>query len=200
MSSSDRKIGRNDPCLCGSGKKYKKCCLLSASEGAVEISSQKLKERVQKRHQERGEESALAFRNFTNARKMSEIIIEFAEPLLQEADSFESRKTALSMAIFAWNLSMMPDYQTRIDELCGAKSDRKAKRKEAPFDFELLGAMSLLVRRKQELYSDVRRLVVDYDVVDTGEGRLHLNVVSSILPDDSEIENFEKEFHGEDLK
>ncbi len=23
---SDKKIGRNDPCLCGSGKKYKKCC------------------------------------------------------------------------------------------------------------------------------------------------------------------------------
>jgi preprotein translocase subunit SecA len=22
----DRKIGRNDPCICGSGKKYKKCC------------------------------------------------------------------------------------------------------------------------------------------------------------------------------
>jgi hypothetical protein len=21
------KIGRNDPCLCGSGQKYKKCCL-----------------------------------------------------------------------------------------------------------------------------------------------------------------------------
>ena len=24
---ADTKIGRNDPCLCGSGKKYKKCCL-----------------------------------------------------------------------------------------------------------------------------------------------------------------------------
>ena len=24
--SSVRKIGRNDPCPCGSGKKYKKCC------------------------------------------------------------------------------------------------------------------------------------------------------------------------------
>ena len=22
-----RKVGRNDPCICGSGKKYKKCCL-----------------------------------------------------------------------------------------------------------------------------------------------------------------------------
>jgi preprotein translocase subunit SecA len=25
-SSRSRKIGRNDPCPCGSGKKYKKCC------------------------------------------------------------------------------------------------------------------------------------------------------------------------------
>jgi hypothetical protein len=25
-----RKIGRNDPCPCGSGKKFKKCCLTSA--------------------------------------------------------------------------------------------------------------------------------------------------------------------------
>ncbi|WP_235988914.1 SEC-C metal-binding domain-containing protein [Aquibacillus kalidii] len=23
---NERKIGRNDPCFCGSGKKYKKCC------------------------------------------------------------------------------------------------------------------------------------------------------------------------------
>jgi len=28
-SARTRKIGRNDPCLCGSGKKFKKCCLLS---------------------------------------------------------------------------------------------------------------------------------------------------------------------------
>lgn len=27
------KIGRNDPCFCGSGKKYKKCCLAQESEG-----------------------------------------------------------------------------------------------------------------------------------------------------------------------
>ncbi|MBT8419408.1 MAG: SEC-C domain-containing protein, partial [Gammaproteobacteria bacterium] len=26
-SSSRNKIGRNEPCPCGSGKKYKKCCL-----------------------------------------------------------------------------------------------------------------------------------------------------------------------------
>jgi uncharacterized protein YecA (UPF0149 family) len=27
------RAGRNDPCPCGSGKKYKKCCLRSASDG-----------------------------------------------------------------------------------------------------------------------------------------------------------------------
>jgi len=25
--TAENKIGRNDPCYCGSGKKYKKCCL-----------------------------------------------------------------------------------------------------------------------------------------------------------------------------
>lgn len=26
---TDKKMGRNEPCFCGSGKKFKKCCLLS---------------------------------------------------------------------------------------------------------------------------------------------------------------------------
>ena len=26
MPVKSEKIGRNDPCICGSGKKYKKCC------------------------------------------------------------------------------------------------------------------------------------------------------------------------------
>jgi uncharacterized protein YecA (UPF0149 family) len=25
-TAKSKKIGRNDPCYCGSGKKYKKCC------------------------------------------------------------------------------------------------------------------------------------------------------------------------------
>jgi hypothetical protein len=30
------KVGRNDPCYCGSGKKYKKCCLLKDEEKNLE--------------------------------------------------------------------------------------------------------------------------------------------------------------------
>ena len=29
----EMKIGRNDPCPCGSGKKFKRCCLHSQKEG-----------------------------------------------------------------------------------------------------------------------------------------------------------------------
>lgn len=29
------KVGRNDPCPCGSGKKYKNCCLLKESQGTT---------------------------------------------------------------------------------------------------------------------------------------------------------------------
>ena len=28
VNRASRKIGRNDPCPCGSGKKYKNCCML----------------------------------------------------------------------------------------------------------------------------------------------------------------------------
>jgi uncharacterized protein YecA (UPF0149 family) len=30
MNDTHHKIGRNDPCPCGSGKKYKHCCLKTA--------------------------------------------------------------------------------------------------------------------------------------------------------------------------
>jgi len=32
------KISRNDPCPCGSGKKYKKCCLNNFSQGIIKLS------------------------------------------------------------------------------------------------------------------------------------------------------------------
>ncbi|MDP3993867.1 MAG: SEC-C metal-binding domain-containing protein, partial [bacterium] len=32
QNTGEQKIGRNDPCPCGSGKKYKKCGLLNTQE------------------------------------------------------------------------------------------------------------------------------------------------------------------------
>jgi ABC-type uncharacterized transport system YnjBCD substrate-binding protein len=42
---NSNKVGRNDPCPCGSGKKFKKCCLISqrldeSSSGLPQIDAQ----------------------------------------------------------------------------------------------------------------------------------------------------------------
>lgn len=47
--------GRNDRSPCGSGLKFKKCCLPNESNGIIEVSVQKLKERVMQRSKEHGE-------------------------------------------------------------------------------------------------------------------------------------------------
>ncbi|GAG14309.1 unnamed protein product, partial [marine sediment metagenome] len=38
------KIGRNDPCPCGSGKKYKKCC--GATTSAVSVAGRKTRDYI----------------------------------------------------------------------------------------------------------------------------------------------------------
>ena len=35
--SNDKTIGRNDPCPCGSGKKFKKCCMPSEGGSAEPV-------------------------------------------------------------------------------------------------------------------------------------------------------------------
>lgn len=41
---SGRKVGRNDPCHCGSGKKYKKCCLEGDTRRAAEERDRSVRE------------------------------------------------------------------------------------------------------------------------------------------------------------
>lgn len=38
----DQKIGRNDPCPCGSGKKYKQCCMLNTIPSKPPATKRKL--------------------------------------------------------------------------------------------------------------------------------------------------------------
>ena len=54
-SSKPKKIGRNDPCSCGSGKKYKKCCLDKDSpdlESQIVAYEKSILRRYPKEHQE----------------------------------------------------------------------------------------------------------------------------------------------------
>ena len=61
-------VGRNDPCPCGSGKKYKKCCLLKEQNTVSEnnLKSQNLKN-IQKEN--KNNEQEFHFNALNNLRK-----------------------------------------------------------------------------------------------------------------------------------
>ncbi len=173
-------IGRNDKCPCGSGQKYKKCCLLNGAEGIIEASVQKLEKRSMQRTSEYGKSKSLYVRDLKSVRKMSEIILEFAGPIMESAETFEMQRSAISVAMIAWNMSLMDDFTSSMENL----SEKMKMPMDKQFASEMASTIRFLIQRKLEFYSDIRRMVMDYDVVDTGKG-LHLNVVSTVLNDDA---------------
>lgn len=87
------KVGRNDPCPCGSGKKYKKCCIDKATDPRVVRA---------------GEGDADAFASF-------------AEPLIEATDgSREQIEQAVRVAQALWNVGLLPsetDREAVLDDL-----------------------------------------------------------------------------------
>lgn len=111
----------------------------------------------------------------SNPQKMSEIIIDYAEPLLAIAATDKDQEKAVIMAITFWNLAILKENerQDMIDSLI-------TKLMQAGDPADLNQTMEYFIERKQLLYPDVNRMVLDYDCVHTSD-RLHLNVVSSSL-------------------
>ncbi|MCL2777504.1 MAG: SEC-C metal-binding domain-containing protein [Polyangiaceae bacterium] len=89
-SSERAKVGRNAPCPCGSGKKYKKCCI-----DVVEA----------KEFDESEFAGVGGVRDFAD----------FAAPLLESANkkSHKEVETATTFAAACWNFALMRDEQER---------------------------------------------------------------------------------------
>ena len=104
-----QKLGRNDPCPCGSGQKYKRCCLTSDAEVNAEM----------RRARARG---AGPYESVGPARQM----VEFAQPLLDGAgDSPEIMQRAMDLGVIFWNLAILPGSDRRkfLDERLSSMSE-----------------------------------------------------------------------------
>jgi hypothetical protein len=103
--STQNKLGRNSICQCGSGKKYKKCCMndetiLNNSKTLIQTSMGAIKQR-------NPEHAALFFDSEEmGVIKMSEVILEYADELLELATTDKGKENALLFAITAWNISL----------------------------------------------------------------------------------------------
>jgi hypothetical protein len=103
---------------------------------------------------------------------MSEIIIDFAEPLLKHAKSFEEQRKALETSILLWNISMLPkeqqvEYTLKLGtDLCGEPS---------PTNTELYRLLAFMLARRHSSFSGIPRIIQDFEVVEQ-PGGFHLNV------------------------
>jgi len=106
--------------------------------------------------------------------KMSDVIHEFAEPLLESAKTFKEKKGAISIAILAWNMTLLPE-KDRADSMEKLMRYMDSSGTDPESDAENREIMDYLIARKYELFPDITRAIMDYDMVDTPDG-LHLNV------------------------
>jgi hypothetical protein len=112
-----RKIGRNQLCPCGSGKKYKKCCI-DAREGSPEPrvitgdgDSFLVSEGVSAEQFEMAREY---FAEKDAGRGPGKQMVDFAQPLIDETDgSTDALSHVLNLSTFFWNIAVLPDNERR---------------------------------------------------------------------------------------
>ncbi|WP_319575503.1 SEC-C metal-binding domain-containing protein [uncultured Desulfobacter sp.] len=145
------KIGRNDPCLCGSGKKYKKCCHHQKFD--FEISD-----------------------NNVPPVKISEAILKISEPLRRNFPKRERISVIISMAILAWNMSLTSedareDMENKIVEMMPKEIDAIGLA-------SIVEQIDILIQRKVEYYNNVKFLIKGHNLYFNDDDQVTLDISS----------------------
>jgi hypothetical protein len=136
------------------------------AKNAIEASRNKLINRVRQQENLDPEDRAL----IGPSEKMSEYIIDFGHPMLEDANTFEDQAKAILVAVLAWNAALLPDVQ-RVAYVAEMK-------KMFSFPDTIDEILAFLIARKSAFYSEINRMVIDYDCIETPDG-LHLNVIAN---------------------
>lgn len=107
-----------------------------------------------------------------NGNKLSEVIIDFAAPLLEKCLSFKDQRKMLSFSILVWNMCVVP--QIEADKLKEILHEKICKGDHQAIK-EMDEIMGYLIARKKRLYDDDKRFIVSYNIAHTKKG-FHLEV------------------------
>jgi hypothetical protein len=114
--------------------------------------------------------------------KMSEVLEAFVEPYLYTTHTYEQQQVLLTLACFAWNLSLLPadqqsaELDTILRSLTPA-SDQVVKEETR----EILEEMMI---RKKDFFADNKRYILNFEL-QKGSQNPQLSVISTLF-DDSE--------------
>jgi hypothetical protein len=107
--------------------------------------------------------------------KMSEILLDFAEPWLEDAPDFEAKRDTISFAIICWNCAVAQER--------GAEGalDMVLEKLERGKDFvkEFKSFAKPMLQRKRMLFADNKRFIMDWQYVEEDDCD-HLYVVSTL--------------------
>ncbi len=169
------KISRNDFCPCESGLKYKKCCLNVYEKNVSDKKNENKSLSVfKKRVANRFDNKFILSDNESQKIKMSAVILEFADEILDQAQTKSQRESAVSIACVAWNMALLGSNASE-----SAKEDIFKKFADSNQEIEDIdNILSFLIRKKLNKYPHVNRFVVDYQYTEVNGDR-RLNVAST---------------------
>jgi len=104
---------------------------------------------------------------------MSQVIFDFATPLLKTCQNDDAEKKAVSLAIFVWNATLLPDEEQK-KTLDGYLANCKSTLPAEEFD-TLSGIIQEMVETKRTQYPDNRNKIINCTFGDYGGDR-HIEV------------------------
>jgi hypothetical protein len=135
-------------------------------------------ERLRHRAKEQANEMGLSVLFGAAPYKMSDIIIKYAQSLLENTHGVEEYKACLSWAIQLWNMASFPDAETEKPRRVLAKSILSSGLADTLVVAEVF--VSLMIEYQRSDFAGMDRIIMDFEILDFGD-ELRLNVVHAPL-------------------
>jgi hypothetical protein len=112
---------------------------------------------------------------YVSVRKLSEVVLEFAEPLTNAVEGTEGEEKAIMMSVILWNASLLPK-QKALESIKPALDDMANGDQVLTSEFHSM--FDMMYERKQNHFSTDKRFIIEYSLEKNREG-FYLQVAST---------------------
>jgi len=110
--------------------------------------------------------------------KMSEILIEFVKPFLDEANSHQRREALFSVAVVSWNLAIVPENERQ--KMLKMMSKKLRNKQDPEFAKDTQSLIEEFIERKLTFFADNNRFITGFELDDRSDS-FYISV-SSVIP------------------
>ena len=112
-----------------------------------------------------------------NLPKMSEVLIEYIEPCIEDTDTYEERSSLLEIAVMSWNMALVSE-EERQELLKKLFPGNSLNPQEIEDEKEVQRLIKKLIKRKLKFFAEEERFITDFKLTQNS-GRFHISVASS---------------------